>query len=1201
LNTTQQAEAYPFLRGGGEMGERTRNYDWSQTPVGSPDRWPQALRTTVSTLLRSAFPMFLWWGEEMTQFYNDAYRPSLGNAGKHPAALGGSGPEFWPEIWPTIYPLIEQVRRSGDPTFMEDQLIPIYRNGSLEDVYWTFSYSLVLRDDGGPGGILVTCLETTATVLGRLALEESEQRFRNLVEQAPVAMAVTHGDDFVFDNINPPMLRMINKQDKGAVLGRPLGEVLPELPGQPVFEHLRAVLRSGNKFSGTEVEVELVNGSIRERRFFNITYSRVVNKDGTASVLHMASDVTDQVLARRKTEESEVKLRSILNSAPTAMGVFVGPDLVMENPNSLMIDVMAAGPDIEGKSFRKLLPGLVEEEKKFIGIIDTVRATGEPFEAREVAVFFKAEKRTRYFNINFIPLRDESGSVYAVLDVSVDVTEQVLARKKIEAGEQDLRTLALQSPVGICVLDAATLVSQIANNAFVEIAGQPLEAIVGKRYWDTFAEAKPYYEEALSRVVREGIAFYADEVQVPLIRQGRREVVHVTFVYEPMKDSAGTVQKVAVWVLDNTPQVLARKKIEESEGRFRLLADASPNLVWMLKSDGTYEYVNKTTLDFLGITQEQMAIGWVPFLHPDDVQPVTQAITKAVQNQQPYQMEHRLRDRNGQYRWVLSQALPAYDADGNVFAYVGSSIDIHAAKIDRQALVESEARFRALADDSPVFVFMIDKDPLAPVSYWNKTWLTYTGQTYEEAIGTSWNGILHEDDIPVVMAHYSPALEKGAPYFIPAVRVRRKDGEYRWHAFKGNPRTLANGDFNGYVGMGFDIHEQKLAQQKLETALEQARLSKEAAELGTFDMDLKQKTMHWDDRCRFLFGISHKGPVSFTDDFIKRLHPDDQERVMAVIDRSFNKAASNGDYDVEYRTIGAEDGIERWVRAKGKVYFDEKETPVRFIGSVLDITAQMTALQQIERTVEVRTRELAQANETLQVINKELQRSNQNLEEFAHAASHDLKEPVRKIHFFTNQLKDLLSKHLNEAEARSFGRIENATRRMGNLIDDLLLYSHVSQRPHEKESVDLNEKVLRVLDDLELDISEKRAQVSVGALPVVAGYRRQLQQLFQNLVSNALKYSKAGVPPEIAISAEQSERDGHDYHLIKVSDNGIGIAAEYADKIFQMFTRLHGKNEYSGTGVGLSIVKKVVENHQGFVGVSSKPGVGSVFEIYLPV
>jgi PAS domain S-box-containing protein len=463
----------------------------------------------------------------------------------------------------------------------------------------------------------------------------------------------------------------------------------------------------------------------------------------------------------------------------------------------------------------------------------------------------------------------------------------------------------------------------------------------------------------------------------------------------------------------------------------------------------------------------------------------------------------------------------------------------------------------------------------------------------EELLQYGWVDLVHPEEKEQFVNIYLDAFAIKGP-FTGEFRVRNTGGEYRWLLAHGAPRFDTDGNFKGYISACTDITEQKTGQQQLQTALEQVRLSKEAAELGTFDMDLERGTMHWDDRCRTLFGISHNNPVTYETDFAGGLHPDDRERILTVIDQLFIKSISNGDYDVEYRTVGAEDGVVRWVRAKGKVYFNEQEKPVRFIGSVLDITEKVMAIQKIETVVEERTKELARAN-------KELQRSNQNLEEFAHAASHDLKEPVRKIHFFTNQLKQQLSAGLGESEVRLFTRIEDATQRMGNLIDDLLLYSHVSQRPHEKERIDLNQKVVRVLEDLELDIQEKSAIIHVGNLPTVKGYRRQLQQVFQNLISNALKYSKRDVPPYITITASKVTENEKAYHLIAVQDNGIGFEQEYADKIFQMFTRLHGKAEYSGTGVGLSIVKKVVENHNGNIRVESTLGQGSTFTVLLPV
>ena len=926
------------------MGELTRNFDWSGTSIGSPDEWPYSLRTTVSNILRSRFPMFLWWGEDMIQFYNDAYRPSLGSNGKHPEALGANGKDTWPETWPVISPLIHQVETTGEATWKENQLIPIFRNGKLEDVYWTYSYSAVLDDNGAHGGILVTCIETTGLVKMQADLQESEAKYRTLFESMDQGYCTLElffeGDKCVnYRHIetNPTFERHLGMP---GALGKTILEIAPDiepkwfdlyggvaLTGNPIRieEESRAfnkwfevyAIRVGNAeerkvgvfftditkrktseqllkdkeellrtvFDTSPNSISIFEpilneeGAIEDLRFIMVNeftvrttgradligkrYSEafphaketgvvealidvaktgvpadfekwyegdglqywfrfIINRVGNL-VVATVENITKRKEAENAMQESEAKLRSILNSAPTAMGVFVGPELIVENPNQLMIEVMAAGPDIEGKSFRKLLAGLVDEAQKFLELVDGVRTTGQPFEAQEVPVYFKAEKITRYFNISFIPLRDDDGEIYAVLDVSVDVTQQFEARQKLEEKE---------------------------------------------------------------------------------------------------------------------------------------------------------------------------------------------------------------------------------DA--------------------------------------------------------------------------------------------------------------------------------------------------------LEAALEQVRLSKEAAELGTFDMDIEKGTMHWDDRCRTLFGISHHGPVTYEEDFAGGLHPDDRERVLEVINRLFIKSLSDGNYDVEYRTVRAEDGFVRWVRAKGKVYFDALEKPVRFIGSVLDITEKVMDMQKIEGLVEERTKELAEANETLQVINKELQRSNANLEEFAHAASHDLKEPVRKIHFFTGQLKNQLSDRMQENEVRFFDRIENATERMGTLIDDLLLYSHVSQRPHEKETVDLNVKVQKALEDLELDIEEKRAVVTVGALPVVQGYKRQLQQLFQNLISNALKYSKADVPPRVDISASDAEENNRRYHVISVRDNGIGFERQYEDKIFQMFARLHGKAEYSGTGVGLSIVKKVVENHNGLIRVESEVGEGSVFKVYLP-
>jgi PAS domain S-box-containing protein len=242
---------------------------------------------------------------------------------------------------------------------------------------------------------------------------------------------------------------------------------------------------------------------------------------------------------------------------------------------------------------------------------------------------------------------------------------------------------------------------------------------------------------------------------------------------------------------------------------------------------------------------------------------------------------------------------------------------------------------------------------------------------------------------------------------------------------------------------------------------------------------------------------------------------------------------------------------------------------------------------------------------------EELKRSNANLEEFTYAASHDLKEPIRKIRIFADRLKDGYSNKLDTEGLRILERLDVASRRMGILVNDLLEYSHVSLEMAQPEEIDLNQKLERVLGDLELEIEEKKAKIVVDHLPTIKGYRRQIQQLFQNLVGNALKYSKPGIPPKITISAQKlkgidtgltfiTEELQKHFYAISVVDNGIGFEQKDAEKIFKVFQRLHGHNEYEGTGVGLSISKKVVRNHNGHITATSTPNVGSIFTIYLP-
>ncbi len=298
-----QTREYAFLREGGEMGRLMRACRWEQTSLGTPDGWPQSLRTTLSIILNSKFPMFLFWGPELLCFYNDAYRPSLGNEGKHPNALGSPAAEVWEEIWDVIEPLITQVLAGGEATWSEDQLIPIYRNRRLEDVYWTFSYSPVSDESGQIAGVFVTCTETTKAVQSRQALLHSEKRFHSLVAQAPVAIALLLGTDFVVEFINH---RMLDYWDRSLaqVLNKPVFEGLHEARAQGFEALLVGVLTTGQAFISKELSINLLRGGEFHKMYIDFIYEPYYGADQTIQgVMVMVNDITEQVVARQQIEE----------------------------------------------------------------------------------------------------------------------------------------------------------------------------------------------------------------------------------------------------------------------------------------------------------------------------------------------------------------------------------------------------------------------------------------------------------------------------------------------------------------------------------------------------------------------------------------------------------------------------------------------------------------------------------------------------------------------------------------------------------------------------------------------------------------------------------------------------------------------------------------------------------------------------------
>ena len=266
---------------------------------------------------------------------------------------------------------------------------------------------------------------------------------------------------------------------------------------------------------------------------------------------------------------------------------------------------------------------------------------------------------------------------------------------------------------------------------------------------------------------------------------------------------------------------------------------------------------------------------------------------------------------------------------------------------------------------------------------------------------------------------------------------------------------------------------------------------------------------------------------------------------------------------------------------------------------------------QLESQVQERTQELAASNEELIEFNLLLRRSNDNLQKFAYVASHDLQEPLRKIQQFGDLLKTRYTSPSSEAWDY-LERMQNAASRMSTLIRDLLSFSRISTKRDTSTTVSLETVIQNVLVDLELVIQETGATIQKDPLPTLSGDASQLGQLFSNLLSNALKFRRPGVPSRIFIHCQRVLRAdlpaqvkpvrlSSSFYRIDVIDNGIGFDEKYLDRIFEVFQRLHGKREYAGTGIGLAICEKVVANHGGAIMATSQEGKGATFSVYLPL
>ncbi len=564
---------------------------------------------------------------------------------------------------------------------------------------------------------------------------------------------------------------------------------------------------------------------------------------------------------------------------------------------------------------------------------------------------------------------------------------------------------------------------------------------------------------------------------------------------------------------------------------------------------------------------------------------------------------------DGIRRHVLPHPRPLFDDSGKLIGAVNMLVDITEVKWVSSRLNESEERFRTMADQAPIVIWLTDTG--GKCTYINKKWSQFTGAAQSEAVGGLWKKYVHPDDLGPLINQWNASLSRREKFNFKC-RYLDASGQYNHVVISGNPRLSTNGEFAGYIGIFEDITPLEDAKRALEQQVEertrdllerneQLRLSEERyhrmiSEVVDYAIILLSTDgiiENWNRGAETIKGYTADQVVGKNFEIFYT----EEDRQKGLPQKNLAEASTAGRAFYEGLRVRA-DGTTFWGSIVLTALHNARGEMIGFTKVTRDLSEIKSAADALRAT----SIQLAEKN-------RELESMNQELASFAYVSSHDLQEPLRKIQTFASRIVETEHDNLSAKGKDYFIRMQNAALRMQTLIEDLLAYSRTNTAEKNFELVDLKKVIADVKTELRETIDEKQALIECGDLPAVTGIAFQLHQLMTNLLSNSLKFSRDGVRLHIRINANlvrgtqalgKHLNPEKAYHHITVADNGIGFEPEHAHRIFEVFQRLHGRSEYSGTGIGLAICKKIAENHGGAIFAEGELGVGATFHVYLP-
>ncbi|MBX2861008.1 MAG: PAS domain S-box protein [Vampirovibrio sp.] len=786
-----------------------------------------------------------------------------------------------------------------------------------------------------------------------------------------------------------------------------------------------------------------------------------------------------------------------------------------------------------------------------------------------------------HVSLNVKAIYDDAGDILYSNSIWTDISDLVQAEEEVLALNSKLSQQVQDSNIRYRTIfrTAVDSIITIDDTGIIESANPAAEALTGYTQQELLGQnvnlimPSPYHEEH-----DEYLANYLKTREKKIIGIGREVAVKtkggkiIPVELTVSEINFGTRKLFTGILRDITERKRYEEELKDSSTKFQAIFNQTYQFIGILDLDGILLEANSSAMNASGTKPEDVInkpfweTPW--WSHSSDLQTqLKEAIEKARAGEfVKFEATHPTPD--GSLVHVDFSLKPGYNDAGEIVYLIPEGRDITDIKQVEQALKESEERFRVAVAGSNNGLW--DWNILTNEVYYSPRFLELLGYKDESEFPHEFHSFkshLHPDDHDSTLKAVENHLTHGFPYEI-EYRLRVKQGHYRWFLAKGKAIYDNAGKPIRMAGSISDITEKKQLAEALAKQTEEYQFILNTLPATIFYKDDKNTILKLNQRAADTIGypieeIEGQPTERFFPEVAEAYLKDDLEVVQS-------REAKIG-YIEPYLPI---DGTKCWIRTDKVPYYGGKESPLGVVVISFDVTPEME-------------------------LREKLLESNQELENFAYIASHDLQEPLRKIQTYCELLENKCQDTLNEDGRRYIQRMVSASGRMRQLIIDLLNYCRINKSDAPLCNVDTKILFGNILSDLEPRLEETKGTIDLSNLPdTLYGSETQLHQLFHNLISNALKFRRDEIPPAVKVAASDPA-DG--FIQISVEDNGIGFDPEYQERIFEVFRRLHDRQIYDGTGIGLSICKKVAERHGGSIQAKSTSEKGSTFTVKLPV